>query len=81
MAEDSVPEHIIDVARHGGTENLVGPIPQPTIGGNFILDENVIKGEQNISGRGNRDRATSVQSMLAASHVFLDVLTRDHWSL
>ena len=44
MADDSVPEHIIDVARHGGTENLEGPIPQPTIGGNFMLHENVIKG-------------------------------------
>ena len=44
MADEDVPEHVIDITRHGGTENLAGPIPPPPIGGNFALDENVIRG-------------------------------------
>ncbi|KAL8826747.1 MAG: hypothetical protein Q9170_007285 [Blastenia crenularia] len=42
MANEEVLEHVIDVARHGGTENLEGPIPPPKIGGNFALDDCVI---------------------------------------
>ena len=43
MADEPL-QHVIDVARHGGTETLSEPIPKPKIGGNFMLDENVIQG-------------------------------------
>ena len=48
MAESSIPDHVIDIDRHGGTEVLAGPIPPPKIGGNCTLDENVVKGKSVI---------------------------------
>ena len=41
---DEPLQHVIDVARHGGTETLSEPISKPKIGGSFVLDENVIQG-------------------------------------
>ncbi|KAL8788690.1 MAG: hypothetical protein Q9195_007191 [Heterodermia aff. obscurata] len=55
---DATSEKAIDIARHSGTEPLVGPIPRPTIGGNFMLHENVIKVEQNNSRCANSVGAT-----------------------
>ena len=43
MADQS-RHHIIDIARHGGTEPLSEPIPKPEIGETFELDDNVIQG-------------------------------------
>lgn len=48
MADNSIPDHVIDIDRHGGTEVLAGPIPPPKIGGNCALDENVVKGKYHI---------------------------------
>lgn len=53
MVVDSMSEHVIDVARHGGTETLVGPIPRPTIGGSFMIHENVMKGKHGVSNLSN----------------------------
>lgn len=44
MADEAPLKHVIDVARHGGTEILSEPVPPPKTGGNFALDENVING-------------------------------------
>ncbi len=44
MGDEPAPEHVIDVARHGGTEILSEPVPPPRVGGNFVLDDNVIRG-------------------------------------
>ena len=42
-------DHTLDVARHAGTGERVGPISRPVTGGSFTLHENVIKGKQSIS--------------------------------
>ena len=44
MAGEDVLGHVLDVARHGGTQVLSGPIPPPKIDGNFLLDDSVIAG-------------------------------------
>ena len=44
--DDSVLEHVLDVTRHGGTEVLSEAIAPPKVGGNFVLDENVIEGNE-----------------------------------
>ena len=50
ISVDSMSDHVMDVARHAGTEKATGPIPQPTIGGSFTLDKNVVNGKHSISG-------------------------------
>lgn len=49
MADEEMSEQVIDFARHGGTENLEYSIPPPEIGGNFTLDESIVKGKWNCS--------------------------------
>ena len=48
MADNSIPDHVIDIDRHGGMEVLAGPIPPPKTGGNCTLDENVVKGKYHM---------------------------------
>lgn len=52
MADETVLAHVIDIARHGGTDTQAGPIPPPSLGGNFALDESVVEGEKNPFPRG-----------------------------
>ena len=49
MANETVLDHVIDVARHGGTEILSEPIPAPKVGGNFALDQHVVKGRDSLA--------------------------------
>ena len=44
MANETVLEHVLDVNRHGGTEVPSEQIAPPKVGGNYVLDENVIDG-------------------------------------
>lgn len=66
MADEQVLEHVVDVARrHGGTENVEGPIPPPKIGGNFALDDSVIDGKQTPSSPQDSGHRLTIDASVA----------------